>query len=448
MLFSETLGVVAWEFFGPVIRFFIGLWWIPVLIVVAVLTHDLFLFWRQSIFRKKIVWTLLEILIPREIRKSPKAMEQLLEQLASLRNSPSDWHEKYVKGEVTRPFSLEAVSFGGEIHFYIRAPAAQRNIVESFLYSNYKDIEVVEAADYVDRLPSETRELYSAGMDMFGMELKLKKDAAYPLRTYIVFESIEEEKALDPMSTLVEELSRIKKEEHLWVQLVIRPADTEWQKRGQAVVKELKEKSISKAKVAGDIEGLATITRSPGETAMLEAIEKNLIKPGFDTIIRSMYFAPRASFNLQFAQRGVRSAFNQYAGLNRFSYNLRVWTLVKWVMFPYIFIRRRAEARKQNMLHSYRTRAMPEERWIGRFLNSNLFFWNSRSKSVAFVLNTEALATIFHPPSFLVLTAPFIKQVEAKRLGPPAGLPIFGEGEELPGLAIPGQAGAEKSGRE
>ncbi|MBI1956870.1 MAG: hypothetical protein HYS44_00195 [Candidatus Niyogibacteria bacterium] len=441
MPLSETLQVAFWDFFGPVIDFFIGLWWVPVLIVMAVLTHDLFLFWRQSIFRKKITWSLLEILIPREIRKSPKAMEQLLEQLASLRNSPSDWHEKYVRGEVTRWFSLEAASFGGEIHFYIRTPTAQRNIVESFLYSNYKDIEIVDAPDYVDRLPSETRELYAAGMDMFGMELKMKKDAAYPIRTYLQFEAIEEEKALDPMSTLIEELTRIKKDEHLWVQLVIRPADDTWQKRGLLIVKELKEKSISKARVAGgDAETLTTIMRSPGETAMLEAIEKNLLKPGFDTIIRSIYFAPRASFNLQFAQRGMRSAFNQYAGLNRFSYNMRGWTLVKWIKFPFVFIRRRAEARKQNMLYRYRTRALPEGRWIGRYLNSNFFFWNLKNKSEVFVLNTEALATLFHPPSFLVLTSPFVKRVEAKRLGPPAGLPIFGEGEELPGLAIPGQA--------
>ena len=444
MPLNEILWVSFGELLNPLVRFFIGLWWVPVLIAIAWLTHDLFLYWRQCLFRKAITWTLLEILIPREIRQSPKAMEQLLEQLVSLRNSPSDWHEKYIKGEVTRWFSLEATSFGGEIHFYIRTPTGYRNIVESFLYSNYKDIEVVEVSDYVDRIPARTVDLYRAGLDMFGMELKLSKPEAYPIRTYIQFESIEEEKALDPMSTLIEALTRVKKEEHLWVQIVIRPASSDWQKLGQSVVKELKERGVSKAKVVGSAEDLVTISRSPGETLVLESIEKNLLKSGFDTVIRSVYFAPRSSFNLQLPQRGLRSAFNQYAGLNRFSYNLRVWTLVKWVMYPHIFIRRRAEARKQNMLYSFRTRALPEKIWLGRFINSNMFFWNSVSKSVTFVLNTEALATIFHPPSFLVLTAPFIKRVEAKRLGPPAGLPIFGEGEELPGLAIPGKTPSEK----
>ncbi|MCH7883427.1 hypothetical protein IIA95_03365, partial [Patescibacteria group bacterium] len=54
------------------------------------------------------------------------------------------------------------------------------------------------------------------------------------------------------------------------------------------------------------------------------------------------------------------------------------------------------------------------------------------------------LATIFHPPSYLVLTAPFIKRVEAKRLGPPAGLEIFGEEEEVPGLQIQSEGKKEE----
>ena len=51
------------------------------------------------------------------------------------------------------------------------------------------------------------------------------------------------------------------------------------------------------------------------------------------------------------------------------------------------------------------------------------------------VLNAEELATIYHPPTTLVQTGPLIKRVEARKVGPPAGLLIYGEGEDpLPGV--------------
>ena len=46
-------------------------------------------------------------------------------------------------------------------------------------------------------------------------------------------------------------------------------------------------------------------------------------------------------------------------------------------------------------------------------------------------MNVEGIATLFHPPTAVVLTAPHVKRVESRKVGPPAGLPIFGEEEEL-----------------
>ena len=71
---------------------------------------------------------------------------------------------------------------------------------------------------------------------------------------------------------------------------------------------------------------------------------------------------------------------------------------------------------------------------IGSIINSQFFYFDNKSKITHF--STEELATLYHLPSFPVLTAPFIKRVEAKRMGPPAGLQIFGEEEDVPGLKI------------
>ena len=47
------------------------------------------------------------------------------------------------------------------------------------------------------------------------------------------------------------------------------------------------------------------------------------------------------------------------------------------------------------------------------------------------MMNTRSLATLFHPPTFLVLTAPHLRRVESKKTGPPAGLAIYGDEGDL-----------------
>ena len=81
------------------------------------------------------------------------------------------------------------------------------------------------------------------------------------------------------------------------------------------------------------------------------------------------------------------------------------------------------------MLLNYRKREVPVETLIGRMLTSYLFNWNTTSKR--FIMNTKCLATLFHIPTSTVLTEPHLKHLESKRAGPPSGLPIFGEEEEL-----------------
>ena len=385
--------------------------------------------------KKNLQWSLIEILIPREIRKSPKAMEQVLDQIYSLRNTPENFIERYWDGEVTYWWSLEIVHFNDETHFYIRTLSKYRNIIEAQLYSNYKDIELVEVDDYVDRIPAKTDDLYKMGMDLFGLELALLREGAYPFRGYPQFESsIEEEKSLDPISGLLEVLAKLKREEHLWLQILIKPYDpVKWKESGHKIVEDLKKKFAPRQEIAGK---MVFSMRTPGETDIMEAIEKNLAKSPFETIIRYIYFAPRSIFSRQTPYRGVRSAFAQYTtqNMNIFIPNIATRTMVWWIRFPFFFPKKREEAKKQRLLLNYRERAMVPEMKIGQILNSQIFYFDKKSKPA--VMSSEGVATLFHPPSYLILTAPFIKRTEAKRMGPPAGLQIFGGDDlELPGLA-------------
>ncbi|MEK7567073.1 MAG: hypothetical protein AAB527_02995 [Patescibacteria group bacterium] len=421
----------------PVFKILAKLWWLWLFIFAFILAKNLWQFYMAAIAKKKDRWILLEILIPREIKKSPKAMEQILSEIYSLGNKAENFIEKYWEGEVPYWWSLEIASLGGEIHFYIRTSAKYKNIIESNIYTNYKDAEVIETADYIERLPSKTTDLYKAGLDLFGLELALGRSAHYPIKTYADFETIEEEERLDPIGNLIEVLSKIKKEEQLWLQLLVRPVDASnpvWKESGIRLIKELKEKAVTKVKI--NEEDSVTVGRSPGEEEVIKKIEQKLAKSQFETIIRYIYFAPRAIFNRQLPYRGVRGAFAQYStqNMNYFVPNIKTRTMVWWIRFPFFFPKKREEAKKQRLFKNYRERRMPEEMKIGSIINSQFFYFDNKSKITHF--STEELATLYHLPSFPVLTAPFIKRVEAKRMGPPAGLQIFGEEEDVPGLKI------------
>ena len=63
-----------------------------------------------------------------------------------------------------------------------------------------------------------------------------------------------------------------------------------------------------------------------------------------------------------------------------------------------------------------RERVNPPETFTARLLSSFLYDWNLNSKY--FELSIDELATIFHPPSSVVLTAPHMQRVGARRVRP------------------------------
>ena len=144
-----------------------------------------------------------------------------------------------------------------------------------------------------------------------------------------------------------------------------------------------------------------------------------------------MYLSPKAIFYDSFARRGITGSFNQYAALdmNYFKQNYSVSTRTKIWNWPFVFPGFRNKLRKQRVLHDFRERETQPETFMGRVVSSHLFNWNFHSYPI--VLNTESLATLFHPPSILVLTAPHIKRVDSRKASPQAGLEIFGEEGEL-----------------
>lgn len=353
-------------------------------------------------------------------------MEQVLAGLHSFIGGPSKLVEHYWEGEIILWYSLEIVSFGGEIHFYIKTPAKYKNIVEAHVYAQYPDIEIAEVPDYAEHMPGTLEGLAKMGYDLWGTEFLLDKEDAYPIRTHMDFESPDEYSQLDPIAALVEVLNRLKPGEELWLQCIISPAGSAWKESAQQLVKKLKDADKEQVVTAEGGVSIKGADRSPGKTDILKAIERNITKPGFQTTIRCVYMASKDVYSPEVARYGVLGAFNQYRiqTLNGFRHNTTVRTVTGWYFWPFFFPAWRLKHRKHMIYKNFRERAVREASFFEQLSTGETL------ASSMYVLNTEELATIYHFPSNLVLTAPSIQRVESKKVGPPIGLPIFGAEEE------------------
>jgi len=420
--------------------FLLSLWWLWAFPILFLLARSLWLAYIREYYKRAIKWAMWELRLPREVLRSPRAMEQVFMSFHALRNAPGNIKEMWWDGEVAMWFSCELTSFGGELHFYLRAPERHRAIVEAALYAQYPDVELIEVNpedDYIYRLPPTWAETRAQGYNLFGSELILAERDVYPIRTYVDFEENEEERQLDPIATILETLSKVKPREHVWIQILITPRDNSWKKEGEEEIELLKEKTGKRQMFSPQFGEFIMIDRAPGEVERMKALDRSISKPGFDTLIRYLYIAPRDTYSANFGQRGILSAFNQYASesFNKFRHNVFVWTRGNMWRWPHVFPERRVESRRQRLYKNYRARATYDETFGETILQAKGFHLGLAAwRAAKSTLNAEELATIFHLPMNMVLTAPLIRRAEARKIGPPAGLPIYGEeGEKLPG---------------
>ncbi|KKS27063.1 MAG: hypothetical protein A3C64_02915 [Candidatus Yanofskybacteria bacterium RIFCSPHIGHO2_02_FULL_41_12] len=393
-------------------------WWAyaPVLLFFGL--FEAYQVYTRTKYISSLKWTLLELKIPKEIRKSPKATEQIFNALHGV-FLPIKWRDKFFKGKVMDWFSFEIIGSGGEIHFFVRTIEAYKKLVQSQIYAQYPDTEITEApVDYITGWPASMPDDKN---DLWGAELLLNKEDAYPIRTYPEFEEVavgkEDVKRVDPLASLSEVLSSLQYGEFIGIQLLIRPTGDGWIKKGQAVVdkimgKEVKLKPdfLSKMIFAIDeyVPGHFPVEKkddkkdnaqlSPGKQDILKAIEKSFAKLGFESGIRFIYAGSKEVFHRAHIS-GIMGAYKQFASqsLNGFKMNIKTAPLCRW---PF---------KKQ------------------KEYNKKVFLWskfkNRTFMKKPFVLNVEELATIFHFPDIGV-KAPLLPRVETKKGEPPVGLPV------------------------
>ena len=123
--------------------------WLPIA-TMSFFVH-LWIEYRKRITLSKQKAVLLEIRLPREITRTPLAMEIILTYI--WQKAGMDLFDTYVSGSVRPWYSLELVSHEGQVKFYIWSLSNFKDLIESSIYANYPNIEIAEVDDYAVKVP-------------------------------------------------------------------------------------------------------------------------------------------------------------------------------------------------------------------------------------------------------------------------------------------------------
>jgi len=230
------------------------------------------------------------------------------------------------------------------------------------------------------------------------------------------------------MAADTEPQTKTKEQEMGWLQILVRPIDDDWKKEGEKLIGKLTgRKSARDRTLLEDLEEFiinlikAPFTPpvwsdgeegskgevgslTPGEKDVVAAMENKISKLGFEAIVRFVYIDKAASFSRDNVA-AVTGALQQFNTQNLNAFKSHPTTATKTFQ-P--FKEHKLYYRKRKIFDDYRLRKFPSP---------------LKLKKIP-ILNTEELATIYHPPTTFV-EAPTLRRLESRRGEPPAGLPIL-----------------------
>lgn len=430
-------------------RLVMGLLPLVGVIVLGRIAWILWVHYIQQDFISGIDYVLLEIIPPRDVVRSPQAMELFITN-ALFHYSQKGGKEEYWQGAVWFWFSLEIVSIEGQVHFYIRTPTRIRTLIETQMYAQYPQSQVKVAEDYtlaVDEISEKS--VYNG----WGCEFALKRPEAFPIKTYKDWgleEDPKEEYKIDPISPVIELFGALQKGEQAWLQIVITPAKKMYHTPGTWFGKHdwVREARLQLLKMLEPytntrsneiLHTIAVEVRAPKfMDPTITRIGEKTSNLGFETGIRLMYIAKKEVFPVGHRtnnSRNIRLILRQYA--NPDSNSFRRINSAQGDRYSGIFTAssKTVLMLANRMLHEYRERAffhLPLRHHIfsqhvwdvpfpGIFTLSGLI--KAYVHHTTYVLSTAELATLWHFPG-QVLKIPTLERIESKEAAPPTNLPM------------------------
>ena len=399
-------------------QLFAYFWWI----ILPVAFYQLFkIIWKDFVnlnWLKSLEWTMLEIIPPKDLEKSPKVMELIFQGISGVLVTYNCFDE-WLVGKFTDRFSFELVSLGGEVHFYVRVQKKFRNLIESQFYAQYPGAEIIEVEDYMKGFP---KVVPNRDWDVWGSDIILGAPDPFPIKTYEKFEEEITGTMIDPVAGFVELFASVPPGQNLMWQMVMNPLEEAWRKDQMAHVMKLAGRGAAAsggilediidvfthiiAGIMGPVEFPAKAKKeeqplafrlTPMESEQLKALETNLGKNHYKVKMRFLNVGLKEGFDntLQTAFFGI---LREFSDLN--SNNLRPDNTKTTA--AYIAADSRVQTMKRRIYNRYRDRNMDGN---------------------TFAFSTTEFATVYHLPDMGVAT-PALPRVESKKGTAPFNLPI------------------------
>jgi len=386
---------------------------------------------KRSEFIAKQKYVLLEIKPPRNLVKTPLAMEAFLAGI-HLTGGESTWWARF-KGNIRPFYSLEIASFEGKVHFYIWTRANLRRIVEGQMYAQYPGVQIVEVPDYTRLISAKPEEWVIWGCDFLATGKN-----PLPIKTYVEYQldSVQKEpEQVDPLSNLIEFLSSIGKGENIWLQFVIRSHNGErygpspgkkeatrknaegqpytWRDEGKELIEEIRKKARNPyvdPVTKEERPGFPNPTK--GESELMGAIDRNTTKLAYDVGIRGIYIVKPEKFNVA-AITHLIALFKPFTNTGWNGINSTKW-MKRFDDYPWeIGVAKRKDQYRTELVNRYRRRQF----FYDPFFHDGLF------GNETMILSIEELATVYHIPSQSV-QSPGLTRISSATSEAPSNLPV------------------------
>ncbi len=341
-----------------------GLVWVLIALgvlafIIAITFYFAFvLFKNREREQNSIDSVLLQVAVPRNNEIKIDVMEQLFSSLYTMKKG--GWKQKF---SVQPAISFEIVARQEDIRFYVWTPKKLMDLVEKQIHGAYPDAEVIEVDEY---------NIFTNDGKVAYKSFQLGKSHFYPIKTF-------KDLATDPMSGITSALAKMGPGEAAAIQILISPAESDWQKEGGKFLSDTKKQESDPEKAKFSV-----------AAKTLEGVENKIGKPGFETSIRIV--AVSTDENMAKSHiTNISGAFAQFSGdLNS--------------------LKGRKVRRKGAFMEDFLYRYQPMFNVLGNHPS---------------VLNSEELATIFHFPNKQI-TTPHIYWLNAKTAPAPAQIPTEG----------------------
>ncbi|MDR0957449.1 MAG: TraM recognition domain-containing protein, partial [Candidatus Nomurabacteria bacterium] len=335
-----------------------------------------------------------------ESRDARDVVDEAVSQAQTMYNIISSTATKGFKSNFygQRHLSFELVAHGGLIHYYVVVPMALLDTIKQAVVAAYPTARLEEIEEI--NLFSEAGKISGT----IGGEFTLKKPYEFPIATY-------QESKRDAMRAILSALSTATREDGVGIQLMIRPANSNWAKSIEKRVKDIKahKKGASSGKSGMGFdasyfaEALSALWKPPtvsakddknnptpekplsgADQAKVEALEDKGKYSGYETLIRVVASSSNNA-RAQVLLNNVISAFALFDSPTKNGFKFSPARNIETFVTSYIF------------------RFFPPE------IRSN-------------ILNTVELATVFHLPDQTNIPSSQVERQRSKQVDGPTEL--------------------------